>query len=276
MRGASMQSLCAMICCIFFYAQATLAQTRSSLPNTFFKDVSHVAGATGHVLVSPLRWQGRDWARFGAVIGGAVAFSFLDEEVNDYLLRHHSRTADKLAEVGIEYGEPRTVVILTGGVYALGLLARHERLRETAVILSGALLPSGGIQAVTKTATGRARPRLGLGHDVFEPWRGEEAYYSFFSGHAMVAMAASHAFARQFPHPVVKVVFYSLGAAGSFARLYHEDHWLSDVLIGNVLAIASVNSVSKWLAQRQEGPAPGHLQWRLFARRRSLGAEISW
>jgi membrane-associated phospholipid phosphatase len=249
---------------------------QSSIPTTFLKDAGHVAGGTGHILTAPLRWHGRDWANFGAVIGGTFALSFLDEEVNDYLQRHRSSTADKLADIGIEYGEPLTVVALTGVVYATGLLARQERLRETAVILSGALLPIGGIQTVAKRATGRARPHLGLGHDVFDPFRNEEAYYSFFSGHAMVAMATSHAFAKQFPHPVTKVAFYSLGALSSFARMYEEDHWLSDVVLGDVLAIVSVNSVAKWLAQQKQGPAQGSLQWRVFAQRTGIGMEVTW
>jgi membrane-associated phospholipid phosphatase len=209
-------------------------------------------------------------------MGGTFALSFLDEKLNDYLQRHRSSTADKLADIGIEYGEPLTVAALTGVVYVTGLLARQERLRETAVILTGTLLPTGGIQTVAKRAAGRARPHLGLGHDVFDPFRNEEAYYSFFSGHTMVAMATSHAFARQFPHPVTKVVFYSLGAMGGFARLYEEDHWLSDVVLGGVLAVVSVNSVAKWLERQKQGPAYGSLQWRLLAQRSGLSVEVTW
>lgn len=260
---------------VFFAVHYDLA-AQSSLPKTFVKDVTHVAGGTGHILTAPLRWHGRDWANFGVVLGGTFALSFLDEELDDYLQRHRSQTADKLSDVGIKYGEPLTVVTLTGVVYAAGLLARHERLRETAVILSGALLPTGGIQTVTKRVAGRARPHLGLGYDHFDPFRKEEAYYSFFSGHAMVAMATSHVFARQFPHPVLKVAFYSLGALSSFARMYEEDHWLSDVVLGDALAIVSVNSVAKWLAQQKQEPAHGSLQWRVFAQRNGIGMEVAW
>ncbi len=255
--------------------QNLLAQSRS-LPKTFSRDASHAAGATGNILTAPLRWQGSDWANFGMVIGGTFALSFLDEELNDYLQNHRSQTADKIADAGIAYGEPLTVAVLTGGVYAVGLFARSQKLRDTAVILTGSLLPTGLLQTVTKRAVGRARPHLGLGHDVFDPFRKEEGYYSFFSGHTMVAMATSHTFARQFPHPVTKIVFYSLGVAGGFARLYEEDHWLSDVVLGGALAIVSVNSTAKWLAQRENGQALGHVQWRVFAQRNGLGVEAAW
>ena len=264
------------LCSVLLLAAHGHVAAQSSLPKTFFKDASHVAGATGNILTSPLRWQGNDWLNFGAVLGGTFALSFLDETVNDYLQDHRGQAGDKLADIGIAYGEPLTVVALTGGVYVIGLFAQQKKLRETAVILSGSLLPTGLLQTVAKRAVGRARPHLGLGHDVFDPFRNEEGYYSFFSGHTMVAMTTSHVFARQFPHPVVKVVFYSLGVAGGFARLYEADHWLSDVVLGGALAIVSVNSTIKWLAQREDGKAVGQLQWRVFAQRQGVGLEMKW
>jgi hypothetical protein len=127
-------------------------------------------------------------------------------------LRNHSKTADKLADFGVEYGEPVTVVVLTGGLYTVGLIAGSEWLRESCVILSASLLPSGMIQTATKIAAGRARPHLGLGHAEFDPFRGEEGYYSFFSGHSMVAMATSHVFAKRIANAFAKVGLYSLGA----------------------------------------------------------------
>jgi membrane-associated phospholipid phosphatase len=248
----------------------------SSLPGKFISDASHVLGGTGHVLTSPLRWRGKDWAIFGSVLGGAFALSFLDEEVNEFFLRNHSKTADKLSDFGIEYGEPATVVILTGSLYVVGLIADSDWLRESCVILSASLLPDGMIQTVTKKATGRARPHLGLGYHEFDPFRNEEAYYSFFSGHTMVAMTTSHVFARRIDNAFAKAGLYSLGAIAGLARMYNEDHWLTDVVLGNALAIASVNSVSKWLEAQKSEKAMGNLQWRVIPARRGVSLSVAW
>jgi hypothetical protein len=265
--------------CLFwlssFLGQAQ-AQYPASIPKNFLEDASTVIHGTGHVLASPFRWHGKDWLKFGSVLAGTFAVSFLDEEVNEFFLRNHSKTADKLADVGVEYGEPRTVVILTGGLYAIGLLADSEWLRESCVILSASLLPSGGIQTATKIATGRARPHVGIGHDQFDPFRGEEAYYSFFSGHVLVTMTTSHIFARRIHHPLPKIVLYSLGTLGGLARFYNEDHWLSDVLLGSTLAIVSVNSVSKWLAAKEADDAVGGLQWHLAPYAHGVKLSLSW
>lgn len=248
----------------------------SSLPGKFLSDASHVLGGTGHVLTSPLRWHGKDWAIFGSVLGGTLALSFLDEEVNEFFLRNHSKTADKLSDLGIEYGEPATVVILTGSLYTIGLLADSEWLRESCVILSATLLPDGMIQTVTKKAAGRARPYLGLGNHEFDPFHNEEAYYAFFSGHTMVAMATSHVFAKRIDNVPAKAVLYGLGGIAGLSRMYNEDHWLTDVVLGNALAIVSVNSVSKWLEAKKSGKAMGGLQWRVIPARRGVSLSVVW
>jgi PAP2 superfamily len=248
----------------------------SSLPGKFISDASHVIGGTGHVLTAPLRWHGKDWATFGSVLGGTFALSFLDEEANEFFLRNHSKAADKLTDFGIKYGEPATVVILTGSLYAVGLIADNDWLRESCVILSASLFPSGLIQTTAKNAAGRARPYLGLGNREFDPFRGEEAYYSFVSGHTMVAMTTSHTFAKRIDNVFAKIGLYSLSTVAGLARMYNKDHWLTDVVLGNALAIANVNSVSKWLEAKKSGKTTGGLQWQIIPARRSVGLSVAW
>lgn len=274
-RGLMLRPMILALLCCGISAHAQM-RSSASLPETIGKDLKHVAQGTGRVLTSPLHWQGRDWARFGAVVGGTFALSFLDKEVNEFFLRNHSRTADKLADIGVEYGEPRTVVILTGSVYVAGLVAQNEWLRESAVILAGALLPSGLMQTTAKLTAGRARPHLGLGHDVFEPFRKEEAYYSFVSGHTMVALATSHVFAKRIDNPVAKVGLYGLGALAGTSRMYNEDHWLSDVVLGSALAIASVNTVAKLVERNGRENVKTGMQWRVQPYGRGAAFALMW
>jgi hypothetical protein len=263
---------------LFFLHHALLAQSQLSPSHSgnFISDASHVFSGAGHVLTSPLRWRGNDWAIFGSVLAGTFALSYLDEPANDFMLRNHSRFADKLTDFGIEFGEPQTAVVLTGGLYVIALIADNEWLRESCVIASTSLLSSGIVQSATKIASGRGRPHLGLDHDVFDPFRGEENYYSFFSGHTMVAMIMSHTFAKRLDHAAAKVALYSLGAIGGLARMYNRDHWLTDVVVGNAIAITSVNSVSKWLKTRRNGKAAGGMQWQLVPRRRGMNLSLTW
>lgn len=259
---------------LFVLSHTAFAQTSRS--EKFMTDASHVIGGAGHVLTSPIRWQGKDWAIFGSVLAGTFALSYLDEPFDDLMQRNRSGFADDLTDVGIEYGEPRTAILLTGGVYLTGLLADSDWLRESGVIISASLLSSGIIQSTTKAAAGRARPHVGLGHDVFDPFRDEENYYSFFSGHTMVAMIMSHTFAKRLDHPVAKVAFYGLGTVAGLARSYHRDHWLTDVMLGNALAITSVNSVAKWLAEKKSEKTMGGVQWQITPSGRGVNLGAAW
>jgi membrane-associated phospholipid phosphatase len=242
-------------------------------------DVSNVALGTGYVLSAPFRWRGKDWAIFGSVVAGTVLISTLDEDVNDYFVRHQNKTGDKLADFGAQIGEPRTVIVLTGGMYVIGLIADDTWLRDTCVILAASLLPDGGIQTVTKIASGRARPHLGLGHLEFDPFSRNEKYHSFFSGHTMTSVAMSHVFARRIGNPFAKAAFYSLGAIGSWSRLYDSSHWLTDVAVGGALSVFSVEAIIDWYGGRKRedqnyGNEGVHL--RLIPTPRALHLSVTW
>jgi membrane-associated phospholipid phosphatase len=273
----SLRCLALLFLLVLPYSLLAQIHPSSSPSGNFFTDASHVIVGAGHVLTSPLRWRGKNWAIFGSALAGTFALSFVDEPANDLMLRNRSRFAGNLKDFGIEYGEPQTAIVLTGSLYVIGWVADSEWLRESCVIASASLLSSGIIQSTTKYVTGRARPYVGRGHDVFDPFRGEESHYSFFSGHTMVAMIMSHTFARRLDNSVVKVALYGLGGIGGLARMYNHDHWLTDVVFGNAMAITSVNSVAKWLEKRQNGGARGGgFQWRVAPAGRGVSLSAAW
>lgn len=260
------------------YPLQAQSNSPASRPKKFVTDVSHLAGGAAHVLTSPLRWHGKDWGIFGSVLAGTVVLSVSDEPANDLLRRNHSRTADRLKDLGIEFGAPQTAILFTGSLYVIGWAADSDWLRESCVIMSASLLSSGIIQSSTKYIVGRARPYVGRGHDVFDPFRGEESHFAFFSGHTMVAMIISHTLAKRLDPVPAKVVLYGLGTIGGLARMYNQDHWLTDVVVGNVLAITSVNSVAKWLAAKKNGKAMGELErhWQISPRGRGVNLSVTW
>ncbi|MDZ7265944.1 MAG: phosphatase PAP2 family protein [candidate division KSB1 bacterium] len=263
---------------LVFCASSLHGQERSASnwPRQFVHDAGNVLAGTGHVLSNPLRWRSKDWAIFGSVLAGTFAISFADEEVNRFFQRNQSRTGDKLASFGVQCGEPRTAVLLTGGLYLSGLVLDSDWLRETCVTLSASLLASGAVQYPVKIASGRARPHVGRGHKEFDFFHGAEAYSSFFSGHAMVAMVFSHTLARRLQPLPAKLLLYSVGTLGGAARLYGEDHWLSDVTLGAIFAIANVNSAAQGLAEQRSHSQVGSRQWCVFASARGLHTTVAW
>jgi membrane-associated phospholipid phosphatase len=247
----------------------------STIGSRFSSDLSDAFNGSVHIVSRPIQWQGSDWLNFGYVIAGAVAISFIDTEVRDFLLRNPGGSDHALIKIGEFYGEPLSVVLITGSIYLFGNIADNGWARETAVIMTAALIPGGIYQTTAKMAAGRARPYLELGYSHFEPFRMEEDYYSFVSGHTLVATATSLVLASRINNIIAKGAFYSLGLLTGISRLYSDDHWLSDVFLGASLAAAVTQSATVWhnnLRQFQSGA----LNFRILPLKNGITLSLTW
>jgi membrane-associated phospholipid phosphatase len=232
-------------------------QDTSTMGSRFTSDVSDAFNSSVYVFSRPLDWQGNDWLNFGYVIAGAAAISLIDTEVRDFFQRNQSESDNVLIKIGEFYGEPLSVVLITGGIYLFGNIADNDWARETAVIMTASLLPGGIYQTAAKISAGRARPYLELGNYYFDPFRMEEDYYSFVSGHTLVASATSLVLASRINNVIAKGVFYSLGVLTGISRLYSDDHWLSDVFLGGALAVVVAQSASIWHKDKKQSQHSG-------------------
>jgi len=241
----------------------------------FTSDVSDAFDGSIHVFTRPFHWQGEDWLNFGYVIAGAAAISLIDTEVRNFFLRNESGSDHVLVKIGEFYGEPLSVVAITGCIYLFGNIADNDWARETAIIMTAALLPGGIYQTTAKISAGRARPYLELGHNYFEPFRREEDYYSFVSGHMLVATATSLVLAKRINNVIVKGTLYSLGLLTGIARLYSDDHWISDVFLGGMLAAAVTHSASQWHEEENQSQTT-RLNIRLLPMKNGFTLSFSW
>jgi len=247
----------------------------STMWHRFESDVSGAFNGSVYVISRPLHWQGKDWLNFGCVVAGTATLTLVEKEMRRLFQRNQGNTGDAIAKaVGI-YGEPLTIVILTGSIYLFGNIADNTWARETAVILTATLLPGGIYQTAAKISAGRARPYLELGNYYFEPFHREEDYYSFVSGHTLAAMGISIVLANRINNTVARGCIYSLGIMVGISRLYSDDHWLSDVVLGGALAAASAHSALNWFASGG-GYTAGRVNWLIMPSGNGLSLALSW
>ena len=236
--------------CLF--GQGIAQETVSS---RFSHDVSRTTHGSLHVMSRPFHWDTEDLLYFGVATGGAFTLYLIEQDIRKIFLNNRSPFADSMGEIGDLYGEPITVVLLTGCIYGYGLFFDNTRMRDTAVLMSASLVPAGFIQTLSKTAAGRARPSTDDHNNIFKPFNRTEEYYSFVSGHTLVAMSISLVLARQVNSIPLKIGFYTLGILGGVSRIYNDDHWASDVFLGAALSYASVNTAASWLENNQKTSA---------------------
>jgi hypothetical protein len=241
----------------------------------FASDVSDAFNGSVYVFSRPIHWQGNDWLNFGYVVAGAAALSIIDTEVRDFFQRNQSGSENVLIKIGEFYGEPLSVVLITGSIYLFGNIADNDWARETAVIMTAALLPGGIYQTTAKISAGRARPYLELGNYYFDPFRMEEDYYSFVSGHTLVASATSLVLANRINNIVAKGVLYSFGILTGISRLYSDDHWISDVFLGGALAAAVAHGAFNWNKNKKNEPEKG-LSLNIMPIKNGLTVSLNW
>ena len=120
-------------------------------------------------------------------------------------------------------------------MYVVPVLALYavsiKVLRPVKAIAAGMVL-TGGL----KLLVGRARPyQSPLNPFVFHPMAGlTSAFQSFPSGHATIAFAFAAAMSSRLKGRY-RYTLYGLAGLTAVSRIYHDKHWLTDVVMGGVI-----------------------------------------
>jgi membrane-associated phospholipid phosphatase len=226
-------------------------------------DVIRFADGVIHTYTSPLRWKGKDWAKFGAVMGGTVALTLADQPVRRFWDNKNSKVLDEISNIGYHYGKPYIGFTMAAGLYASGLFIKNPWARETALMLSTSLVTSGLIEMALKPLVGRARPMQERGNYELSFMNKEHGFHSFPSGHASMAFTVSFVLAKRVQSVPLKIAFYSLAGATTICRLYSDAHWVSDVAFGSVLGWYCSEAVIKRLQQNRFRKSHKKTKWDL-------------
>ena len=187
----------------------------------------------------PLRWS------TVAIISGVVvttAYSLdgsVARSIHDHPSADRRSTADRLERFGTI-----TIIGPTVGTLALvGVLAHQKHLSDLALNTTEAVVIAGAAAQGIKLLAGRTRPRddADLRGDDFAPFSGKDA---FPSGHTAAAFAFATSLGDAIDRPWARVGLYALATGTAWARVAQEAHWVSDVVAGAAVGIASAKFAS--------------------------------
>ena len=146
--------------------------------------------------------------------------------------------ADSVFTFGRWYGNGTPTLYGFVLLYAAGLYMKNDKVRDTGLLIGESYCFSGLLTLVFKSVFGRWRPYTAQGDLSFGGWSlTDNDQFSFFSGHSQTAFALSVILASSTNNIYLKVFFYLLAVITGFSRIYHDQHWLSDVVMGAVVAI---------------------------------------
>ncbi|HEU4586411.1 MAG TPA: phosphatase PAP2 family protein [Gemmatimonadaceae bacterium] len=161
-------------------------------------------------------------------------------------------------------------------MYVGGRIGGDDGMADAGLHTTEAVLIASALGGVIKFTSGRARPYVS--HDSsgdFQFMRGlrDDRYRSFPSGHTVIAFAMAAAATQEVDHsggPVwlVGAATYSGATLVGLARMYHDMHWASDVVMGAAIGVFTGRRVVQW---NHANPGNRVDRWLLGVSVRSVG-----
>lgn len=149
----------------------------------------------------------------------------------------------------IEYIAAPGAFIIGGSLYLFGRSQSHKDLADLGWHGTEAVILATGVTTILKGALGRSRPFVSADtnpHDFkLGGGFGNDSRQSFPSGHSTTAFAVASAVTsevrRTMPEKlwVVAPVMYGGATLVGLSRMYHDNHWASDVVLGAAIGTFS-------------------------------------
>jgi membrane-associated phospholipid phosphatase len=224
-----------LFCTFFQTISAQDGNKNSSLLNIFLNDSKDAFNLGLVVAAKPFRFNSSDWGTVAAVAGGTALLFTADKAVRSIAIRNQSGFANSVFGIDKFYGSGYTA-LFTAGIYGYGLFAGDAGIRNLGLKASEAFIISGAITTVLKVVIGRRRPYGGESNLFFSPPKlFDNDYQSLPSGHTTVAFAVSTVMAGYSDNLLWKTFWFGSAGLVALSRIYHNQHWVSDVFLGGAI-----------------------------------------
>lgn len=149
-------------------------------------------------------------------------------------LSRHGSVGEEVAEFGDGLGAWRTSLPwLAAGSVAVGAAVDGMRGAGRGLSVLGGVIGGSMATLAVNHAVGRSRPSWGNGVLSFDPFSG---HASFPSGHVSLAFSVAGGVDAVTDGWLPATAAYTVAGTTAFARVYEDQHWLSDVVVGAALS----------------------------------------
>jgi hypothetical protein len=205
---------------------------------------------------APRSFGSNEWSLAAAASGTVITLMVADQELQSRIGRDTERNLNNdFWDIPTRYGIVQYANLFSFGTYAIGLFTGSDAIRTTGRLLFESLSISGVSVMALRFLFGRSRPygeNNAWDYNWFE-WSNE--IQSFPSGHTTVAFALSTVLAEQLGGVLPRVGLYGLATLTGFARVYNNQHWVSDAVAGGLLGFVAGLHVVGRERERRNGSA---------------------
>ncbi len=183
------------------------------------------------LLKSPLYWEKNQWKTLG-FIGTSTLLAFtLDEKIRELVQNNQSNSLDKLFSSTRLVGEGLPVALF----FTYGIVTQNQKALNTGWMTLESMGVAVGISFLLKYTFTRSRPFTNNGsNNWFHGYSKYRDYRSFPSAHSASAFAVASVISSQYSeYRWVAPISYTLATLTALSRIYDDQHWFSDVILGS-------------------------------------------
>ena len=204
----------------------------------------------------------RDAVAAGLVTAATFALAAFDrsiaESIADPSGRYQRNTFLGARSKNFNHVNEQTLTVGSLALYGIGRLTKSPNLADISFHVAEAVVVASTVSQVIRLPLGRERPSFegngGSDPFVFRPFKGyNNRYYRAFpsihssSGFAAAAVLSGEV-ARRWPDArwYVTPVAYALAATPGLSRMYMNEHWASDVLMGAFIGVLAGQKIVRY------------------------------
>ncbi len=206
--------------------------------NEYFKSYLHTGK---NIITGPAHWNKKEWFAAGAVIAGGTLLYIYDDEIRQSIVSLSSPTLDGISRYGFEPMGQIYPFVIFGGYFVYGVMADNKKARQIALGGAQVIVFSVISTEILKHIFHRHRPNDNIPPDPYMwdgPFKGWN-HTSFPSRHTTLAFATATLLQQVYKdRPWVGILGYSLAIGTGLSRIYENEHWPTDILIGAALGFA--------------------------------------
>jgi len=269
-----------VILAIFVCTTEVFSQRKNSPSkwDVFKDDVGIGLSDAGEYFLTPFQIPSTQSTITMGLLGASIGTSMvaLDEPIREKTLSNQTENVTKILNISNEIGELYPPIVLSASLYGIGLLFEEPSTRITGRLIAEAFLFSGITTTLGKSFFGRARPFVNGDAHSFAWFQLSEPQLSFPSGHATIAFSMASVLSTRIDNIYASIGLYAIATSTATARVYKDKHWLSDVMLGSAIGIASGLYVCNLEEERSNPKKDQSFRWQLSPTFNGLNLTLQW